>query len=130
MNNDDDYVSCGPVSTMPGTVSHPREKMCDDHPDRTAVARIQGETDSFGCEYFFACEQCVDEFRAYRNSPEARTGVCDWCKSHATDLRQHRDFEEGFSGPLYSVCGGCRKKESDRANEEWEQNRQYDDYDE
>jgi hypothetical protein len=41
----------GPISTLPGH-SHqvPDGTVCDDHPDRPAVARIQGETDSFGAE--------------------------------------------------------------------------------
>jgi hypothetical protein len=56
--------------------------------------------------------------QAYRNSPEARTGCCDWCKTEQTDLSYHRDFEEGMTGPMYRVCGGCRRKENYRLTEE------------
>jgi hypothetical protein len=39
----------GPISSLPGsTHAAPTAGMCDDHPDRPAVARVQGETDSFG----------------------------------------------------------------------------------
>lgn len=38
----------GPISTLPGHRHKlPSGATCDDHPDRPAVARIQGETDSF-----------------------------------------------------------------------------------
>ena len=41
----------GPISTLPGARhALPAGTMCDEHPDRPAVARVQGETDSFGCE--------------------------------------------------------------------------------
>ena len=41
----------GPISSLPGSGhSVPDGAMCDEHPDRPAVARVQGETDSFGCE--------------------------------------------------------------------------------
>lgn len=100
--------------------------MCDEHPDRAAVKRIQGETDSFGAEYSDACQECVDAFRNYRESDEARHGACDWCKSHATDLRPRRDFEEGMSGPVYQVCGACVRRENERLDEELAD---YDDYD-
>jgi hypothetical protein len=87
--------------------------MCDDHDDRPAVRRVQGETDSFGCEYILMCQECLDKFRAYQSSEEATTGCCDWCKSHATDLANRRDSDEGTAGPLYRVCGACRKKDNE-----------------
>ncbi|ASP64428.1 hypothetical protein [Sinorhizobium meliloti] len=116
----------GPISTLPGT-SHdvPDGMMCDDHPDRPAVARIQGETDSFGCEMEDLCQQCNDERRAYRCSEagqaeelEWRTGPCEWCKNHVTDLRDARDYEEGMSGRVYRVCGACIKRVNDEAQAE------------
>lgn len=102
----------GPISTMPGT-SHnlPNGTMCDYHPDVPAVARIQGETDSFGSELNDMCQECIDEQRKHRD--EARSGRCDWCKEEATDLCTRRDFEEGPRGPIYQVCGVCIKKEND-----------------
>ena len=104
-------ISRGPVATMPGS-SHalpPRAK-CDQHPRRKAIARIQGETDSFGCEYNDVCQECLEEMRRYNASAEARMGECDWCKKEATDLGNQRDFEEGMGGPVYRVCGSCRQR--------------------
>lgn len=108
----------GPISTLPGS-SHkvPDGTMCDYHEDRPAVARIQGETDSFGCEMEDICQQCLDARSAYRCSEagkakarEDRTGQCEWCKQHATDLLITRDYDEGMYGPVYRVCGPCRTR--------------------
>ena len=111
--------SQGPVSSLPHSRHElPDGAMCDDHPERKAVARIQGETDSFGCEYLDLCQECLDGIRAYQNSPEARNGICDWCDKEATDLRDARDYDEGMCGPVYRVCGGCIKRRNDEAREE------------
>lgn len=41
----------GPTSYLPGHhCKLPPGTMCDEHPDRLAIARVQGETDSFGSE--------------------------------------------------------------------------------
>lgn len=115
----------GPISSLPGAAHElPEGTMCDEHPNRLAVARIQGETDSFGCELNDYCQECLDELRAYNRSAEACTGECDWCKQDATDLRNRRDFEEGFYGRVYRVCGVCSKKYDDAMDEE----SRYDDY--
>lgn len=114
----------GPISSLPG--SHhglPADAMCDRHPDRPAVARVQGETDSFGSEMNDVCKACFDADRAYERSPEARTGKCDWCKADATDLAHTRDAEEGMAGPIYRVCNACREKRdaADREyNDRWD----------
>ncbi len=81
----------GPISTLPGA-SHavPEGTMCDEHPDRPAVARIQGETDSMGCEMIDACAECVVEIRNEGLGQTVCTGDCDWCKKEATDLRPAR----------------------------------------
>ena len=119
----------GPISTLPGTGhSLPEGQKCDRHPRRKAVARIQGETDSFGCELNDMCQECADEYRAYKNSPEAverRKGICEWCKNPADDLRDRRDFEEGMCGRIYRVCGGCVKRQNDELRAESED---YDDW--
>lgn len=118
----------GPISTLPGSChEHPPGAMCDSHPDRPAVARVQGETDSFGSEMIDVCQECMNEIRKHRE--ESRCGCCDWCKSAATDLRPRRDFEEGMSGPVYNVCGACVKRENDRLQEELEESGYDDDYD-
>ena len=112
----------GPISTLPGSHHYlPDGAMCDQHQDRMAVARIQGETDSFGCELIDMCAECLAEDREYSNSVEARTGECDWCHQQATDLRDRRDYEEGMSGRVYRVCGAC----VERVNAEMEA--EYDD---
>jgi hypothetical protein len=112
-------ISRGPVASLPYSGHElPEGTMCDDHPKRKAVARIQGETDSFGCEYNDVCAECLKEIRDYQHSAEATTGKCEWCKKEATDLRNRRDYEEGMSGRVYRVCGACVKRENDRLREE------------
>lgn len=107
----------GPISSLPGS-SHalPDGAMCDDHPKRKAVARIQGETDSFGCEMLDVCAECLAEIRKYK--AENRTGMCEWCQREATDLRPARDYDEGMAGRIYEVCGACIKRRNDEAREE------------
>jgi hypothetical protein len=101
----------GPISTLPGARhSLPKGTDCDFHPDRPAVSRVQGETDSFGCEMHDLCAECAASFRKAMNSPEARTGRCAWCKQDATDLRPRRDLDEGSCGPVYDICGKCDAK--------------------
>lgn len=111
----------GPISTLPGTRRDPKG-MCDHHPRRKATHRIQGETDSFGCEMHDLCDECAKRFRAEMRSAEARTGECDWCGLEATNLSARRDWEEGMSGPVYQVCGACvkRRSEEDRADAEYD----------
>lgn len=107
----------GPIHTLPGARhAVPPGIMCDDHPNRPAVARIQGETDSFGAEMIDCCAECRDAIAAQFKAP--REGWCDWCKSFAKGIRDHRDFEEGRSGPVYQVCAGCRDKEAQRIEAE------------
>lgn len=111
----------GPCSTLPGASFAPEAQMCDDHPNIVAYLKVQGETDSFGAEYHHLCKECYDKQLACM--AQARCGQCDWCKKPATDLCKRRDFEEGMCGPVYDVCGSCRRREI----EEIEQNYDYDD---
>lgn len=117
----------GPISTLPGA-SHdvPDGVMCDDHPDRPAVARIQGETDSFGCELHDMCQECLDEHRSYLRSEEAHEGQCEWCSGYAEDLRDARDYEEGMCGRVYRVCGPCIKRVNDEAARELDEMERFD----
>ena len=111
----------GPCSSLPGSHhSVPANATCDTHQDRPAVKRVQGETDSFGAEYFDCCQECYDKYKAEvaANEVEAATGMCEWCKQHATDLRKRRDFEEGSCGRLYDVCGACVRRENESLEEE------------
>lgn len=106
--------SRGPVSTMPGDISDPPDgARCDTHQDRVAVRRVQGETDSFGCEWLDLCAECVADFQEYAR--QGRAGRCDWCKQDAEDLRPRRDYEEGMAGPVYEVCGACIRKDNERS---------------
>lgn len=117
----------GPISTLPGAEQNsPEGMMCDDHPDRKAYRRVQGETDSMGCEMHDMCEECYTTYKAEQKTAD-RSGVCDWCKTHQSDLRPRRDFEEGSSGPVYDVCGGCVRRENERLAQELEDS--YDDWD-
>lgn len=97
----------GPISTLPG-YSHkvPKGCMCDDHPNRVATHRIQGETDSFGCEMIDMCDECYEQYK--KEVAEYDTsGTCDWCGHHSPKLRNYRDFEEGSCGRVYQVCSVC-----------------------
>jgi hypothetical protein len=90
--------------------------MCDDHLDRPAVARVQGETDSFGSELYDLCAECLAEIR--KEMSDARIGVCDWCRTDANDLRHARDYEEGLTGRVYEVCGECIRRANEVAQRE------------
>ena len=99
----------GPISSMPGARhDFPDGTMCDEHPERPAVARVQGETDSFGCEMYDMCAECLREHREEMAKPNV--GKCQWCDADNVELRDARDYEEGMSGPVYSVCGPCKTR--------------------
>lgn len=108
----------GPISTLPGA-RHvvPAGTTCDEHPDRPAVARVQGETDSFGSEMIDMCAECLAAERAYAAAADT-SGRCDWCKSDAPKLRPRRDYDEGMRGPVYFVCDGCIARVDARVAEE------------
>lgn len=105
----------GPISTLPGRGHDvPDGQTCDQHPDRLAVSRIQGETDSFGAELNDMCQECLDEYR--REMAEAdHSGKCDWCHEHKPRLSPRRDYEEGMYGRVYEVCDECIKRVNDEA---------------
>jgi hypothetical protein len=75
------------------------------------------------------CKECLDADRAYARSAEARTGKCDWCKKDAIDLADTRDYEEGMAGPVYRVCGSCRKRRNDEDRAELDRHDDWGDYD-
>ena len=101
----------GSTRSLPGSKHRvPHGQTCDEHSDRIAVARIQGETDSFGAEYFDMCQECYNEFRN-RDQTDERTGCCDWCGKHSTKLHAARDYDEGMCGPVYRVCDPCIVKQ-------------------
>ena len=109
----------GPISTLPGDRHHlPPGAMCDMHPSVPAVARIQGETDSFGCEMLDMCQKCLDEHREYLHEERDRLQTCDWCKAENVKVRKQRDYDEGMYGPVYRVCNDCIKKQNDAIDAE------------
>lgn len=102
----------GPINTLPGRRhKFPEGTMCDEHPDVPAVARIQGETDSFGCEMADMCQACVDEMERLKEEEGPHMGCCDWCKKGPLRLYPTRDYDEGSYGPVYDVCGPCGSKQ-------------------
>ena len=110
------YPECsnGPVTTMPGDFSAPPEgARCDNHLERDAARRVQGETDSFGCEWLYLCAECVAGVAEHIRL--GRSGRCAWCKQHADDLKPRRDYDEGMAGPVYEVCGECVRKDNEHA---------------
>lgn len=107
----------GPISTLPGTRhDFPDGTMCDEHPDRPAVARIQGETDSFGCEMNDVCSECLRRDREAARDPNI--GRCQWCSTDDVPRTAARDYEEGSCGPVYYVCAACKKRQHDRIEAE------------
>ena len=92
--------------------------MCDEHPDRPAARRIQGETDSFGSEMHDLCDECAKAYREEMRKPDI--GKCDWCGTTEVARVPARDYEEGTHGPVYYVCAACKKRQADRLDaEDW-----------
>lgn len=107
----------GPISTLPGSGHDVPDGMeCDYHPGVAAVARVQGETDSMGCEMNDMCAECLADYRARLSEPDP--GECDWCKKEVADRGDARDYEEGMHGQVYLVCGPCIKRRDKRIAEE------------
>lgn len=116
----DKYVSSGPVSTMPGFSTFVDDgTVCDEHPTILAVRRVQGETDSFGCEYYYMCRECLDAYNKEMIRAKNEEQFCDGCKSMQKDVSAIRDYDEGMSGPLYYRCQACRLKWIQRDIEDW-----------
>ena len=69
-----------------------------------ATWRIQGETDSFGAEYGYFCDECI------KNQPTYWfIGTCPRCGAEEVELYGYRDPDEGSSGPVYHACSTCRR---------------------
>lgn len=120
----------GPGSQLPGQLlTVPVGMKCDYHPDRLAVKRVVGETDSFGSECEDLCQDCYDQHMKACAEADA-SGRCDWCKHEKPALFPHRDIEEGSHGPVYNVCQDCIDAERARWHEEAEaDDRDWDDDD-
>lgn len=110
----------GPISSLPGSLHKvPEGMMCDEHEDRPAVKRVQGETDSFGSEMMDMCQECFDAYEKACDEPQ-EPYPCDWCKVESDRLLPTRDIDEGSSGPVYQVCPACRQKQIKDAMDELE----------
>ena len=111
----------GPISTMPGHCHKvPEGTKCDYHKDRFAAYRVQGETDSMGCEMEDLCTECkTKQDKACLEADSS--GTCDWCKGEAPQLVNRRDYDEGMSGPIYRVCMVCTAVDNKRVAEEYEE---------
>ena len=108
-------VSNGPVASMPGARSVvSRGTMCDEHPHRLAVRRLQGETDSFGCEYHDLCQECLDKISKHQEDQLAEERLCEWCGNMSTGVRPRRDYDEGSYGRLWDACPACIRKDAER----------------
>jgi hypothetical protein len=111
----------GPTTSLPGHMQTVHNgARCDRHPHRPAVKTITGETDSFGSETIDACQQCVDEIQAELKRRRESLQFCDWCKTQQTGCRDTRDYEEGSTGRVYTVCPSCRKRQNDEAGQDLE----------
>lgn len=104
--------SHGPVSSLPGHVSTPLPGVTCDLCSDPATRRVQGETDSMGCEYLHYCNVHYAENKASFEAPVV--GACDWCGTKDVVLKPRRDYEEGMSGRVYDVCSPCIRKDQDR----------------
>lgn len=95
----------GPVSTLPGALLElPPGSTCDNHPDRLATKRVQGETDSYGHESIDMCDECYSN---YKNETAILEGSCEHCGAFGPVVNA-RDPEEGSCGRVYRLCQGCK----------------------
>ena len=104
----DQHVT-GPISTLPGATGAPYEgAVCDEHPDRPAVMRVQGETDSMGSEQLYMCQACYDAYKADRErlNGGAYLGHCGRCGGHARVHPQPRAAATGQPAALPSPDEG------------------------
>lgn len=103
---------------------------CEDC-EKQAVWKVVGETDSFGSEFFYLCDEHMNQWEEEERNAD-HSGTCEWCKQHKPLLRPTRDIDEGYSGPVYNVCTECRTKQNEDAIEElehlWSQEQDFDEF--
>jgi len=75
------------------------------HETIPATWRVQGETDSFGAEYIYLCDECVKDLGRHWYE-----GTCPKCGTQDVKLYAYRDPDEGSNGPVYQACCTCRSK--------------------
>ena len=81
-----------------------------------ATCHVQGETYSFGTEWWRLCDECAGK--------ASEAGRCERCGKETDERRPVRDWEEccGFGNRVDWVCGECgsRERESfDAATAGW-----------
>lgn len=99
----------GPIRSLPGTIfSAKANTTCDDHDDRPAVKRIQGDTDSFGSEMLDVCQECYDAYIKVRDDETNKVAMnCERCGKESFDCKPTRDPGESATGPVYYWCSSC-----------------------
>lgn len=105
----------GPNSKLPGHIHRvPAGATCDDHEDRPAVARVQGETDSFGSELIDMCQECYDNYKKYAEEEaqkiQEEERFCEIGNHQAKGVTLRRDPSEGLFGPVYDMCPACHQR--------------------
>lgn len=109
----EDQIRCG-CGGLPGDVRvvvDPNiycDRCLDAEKREWATKRVQGETDSFGCEYVYLCDKHFAELQ--KEEEEPRIYYCDWCHQEVEKTTPTRDYDEGLHGRVYQVCQNCRKK--------------------
>jgi hypothetical protein len=112
----DEYCSHGPVSTLPGSSKkYKGQAQCLDC-EKPATRRVQGETDSYGCEYIYFCDEHYEAFYSELTNTEY---CCDGCGEVSSDVRPWRDPEEGNAGSVYMRCSECILSALDRFEGEY-----------
>ena len=97
--------------------------VCDNHPERKAIWRLTGETDSFGSEYHYECQECYLAATKSEEDSEAAISddAVDFCEigKHTAPYFKFRedgkriknvslrtDPTEG-GGRIYNICNDC-----------------------
>lgn len=102
----DYHVSQGPVRTLPGSLHpFPEGTVCDVHQDCLAYVRIQGYTDSFGCEYHCLCSDC---FSQLLDEVQQNADSCDSCGKVMPLYPERNPDESGAGRRVYWHCSNCR----------------------
>ncbi len=117
--------------SLPGTITK-HETFCKEHNiycgnadcgntcTNLAKWRIQGETDSWGAEYSYVCDDCLktnqNRHQEWLKSPEALVLTeCDLPGCHKMvpykDLIWWKDAEEGTAACPHQICPDCKRKE-------------------
>lgn len=88
---------------------HPCEGMWQDGCGKPSTIKQVGETDSFGSEYWFYCQECFDKGKKHEEENQ-HLETCETCGLPDQKIKPYRDPDEGMSGPVYYACSTCIKK--------------------